>query len=77
MCSGKGCTHCNGGNVEIMGCPNEYARSMSSTIHLIELFGKGVLPVSGGALDQSSWFLSAERCYRIEEALIRSESDGE
>lgn len=74
-CHGDGCTRCEAGMIRITGCPNDHARCMSSTIHLIELFGKGVLPVSGGALDQSAWFLSAERCYRIEEALLRSESD--
>jgi len=49
---------------------------MSATIQMIDLFDRGILPVTGGALDQSSWFLSAERCYRLEEALIRSEDDG-
>lgn len=61
----------------IKGCPNDHARNMSSTIHLIELFKKGIPPIAGGALDQSCWFLSAERCYRIEESTLRSNVDGE
>jgi hypothetical protein len=49
---------------------------MATTVHLADLFGKGLPPVAGGALDQSVWFLEAERALRIDELTIRNESHG-
>jgi hypothetical protein len=60
--------------VKIVGCPSQYCRSVNDAVRLFELFGKGILPVSGGALDQSAWFLAAERQFRIDEIAMRSES---
>jgi len=57
----------------IQGCPNEYCRSMADAVRLFELFAKGILPIAGGALDQSAWFLSAERQWRIDDMTMRAE----
>lgn len=50
---------------------------MSSAVRLFELFEKGILPVAGGALDQSAWFLSAERQFRIDDATMKAEASNE
>lgn len=62
--------------MSIVGCPNQYCRPVADAVHLFDLFGKGVLPVSGGALDQSAWFLNAERQFRCDELTMRAESNG-
>lgn len=61
----------------ITGCPSEYCRSISSAVRLFELFEKGILPVAGGALDQSAWFLAAERQFRIDDATMKAEASNE
>lgn len=58
----------------INGCPNNYCKDMIPAIQLIDLFEKGVMPVAGGALDQSAWFLSAARCLANEDAAMKREA---
>ena len=73
-CNGQGCDDCNDGSVKIVGCPNTYCRPMIPAINLIDLFGKGVLPVAGGALDQSAWFLEAASVMGHEDAAMKAEA---
>jgi hypothetical protein len=47
---------------------------MIPAINLIDLFGKGVLPVAGGALDQSAWFLEAASVMGHEDAAMKAEA---
>jgi len=57
-------------------CPNQYAGEMANAIDLFDCYGKGILPVSGGALDQSAWFVRAAKVYQIEESLARNLKNG-
>lgn len=63
--------------MKIQGCPNDYARPITDAVRLFELFAKGILPVAGGALDQSAWFLAAERQWRIDDATMKAEAVNE
>ncbi len=47
---------------------------VTDAVRLFELFAKGILPVAGGALDQSAWFLAAERQWRIDDATMKAEA---
>ena len=70
-CDGKGCESCNGtGDTEIKGCPNTFCSDVVPAIELIELFHKGLPPVSGGVLDQANWFIEAARQLKRDEAAI-------
>jgi len=74
FCEGYGCDECEQrGSISLVGCPNELCRSLYSTVQLIDLFRKGVMPIAGGVLDQSAWFISAVQCYEQAENLIRAE----
>jgi hypothetical protein len=53
----------------IRGCPNHYCREVADAIPLMDLFEKGLPPISGGTLDQSASFLEACRIFRNEETL--------
>lgn len=75
-CNGAGCTHCNDGHVDILGCPQRECSSIVDAVELIDLFRKGLPPVSGGTLDQSVWFLDAARILEHEEAKLKAEKYG-
>jgi len=44
------------------------------TLNLIELFEKGLPPITGGVLDQSASFLTAAKYYSQEEQLAKAEA---
>jgi hypothetical protein len=46
---------------------------MVTLIDLIDLFGKGLPPVSGGTLDQSVSFIQAVAFFESEERKVRNE----
>lgn len=43
---------------------------------LIDLFEKGLPPVTGGVLDQAAWFIEASKVFANEEILAKAENDG-
>lgn len=53
-------------------CPNQYASGLVGTIDLFDCYGKGVLPIAGGALDQSASFIHAAKLFQTEEALAKA-----
>ena len=68
-CGGKGCPACdNRGWYYSTGCPQKIARPMWRVVSLIDMAEKGHLPVSGGVLDQSAWFIEAYRFYEQQKA---------
>jgi hypothetical protein len=73
-CDGAGCHECENGQVQIKGCPQTYCREIVSAIGLIDLFEKGLPPISGGTLDQSVWFLEAAKVLSNEESLAKMEA---
>ena len=75
-CNGAGCDQCTDGYMEIIGCPQVECASVVDAVQLIDLFRKGLPPVSGGALDQSVWFLDAARILEHEESKLKAEKYG-
>jgi hypothetical protein len=75
-CEGHGCDACDDGYFQIDGCPNAFCRTVIPAIELIDLFEKGLPPVSGGALNQSASFLSAAKFFAIQNQLAK-EPDSE
>lgn len=72
LCNGSGCDECYGlGNFRVVGCPNDYCRSIAKVARFADLFEKGLPPVAGGALDQAVWFLDAVQVLSNDETEIR------
>jgi len=73
-CDGAGCDDCKQyGSQQVIGCPNEVSKSARPVLRLIDLYKNGILPVAGGALDQSAWFLNAVQYFEFNESLISRE----
>lgn len=72
-CSGHGCDECDDGHFELDGCPNRFCSPVVSAIDLIDLFGKGLPPITGGALDQSASFVEAARFFESEESKVSND----
>ena len=73
VCDGCGCEECKDGAFELDGCPNSFCSKIVQSIDLIDLFGKGLPPITGGVLDQSASFIEAARCFESEEGKVRNE----
>lgn len=73
---GTGCDECKDGRVPIVGCPNKQCQDMYTFIQLADLFGKGILPTAGGALDQSASFIEAVQFFESDQARVRAELSG-
>lgn len=62
ICSGRGCRHCNEGQVELKECPRQYiGGEMIDAVNLAAICGKGDWPIVGGILDQAAWFVALKR----------------
>lgn len=67
MCSGEGM-------IEIGGCPRTFiGRQLTKAINIASLCGNGVLPVHGGLMDQSAWFVSLWQALQAEQSQIDAE----
>ncbi len=63
-CSGGGCESCEGRGWDMTSeCPQQVARPMAKVVGLFDMADKGHLPINGGVLDQSAWFIEAYRYY--------------
>ena len=77
-CEGFGCELCGGrGDFELSVCPNKFVGEMQRMIPFFDLFENGTPPISGGALDQSAWFVSSYRQFKHEENTIAAEAFSE
>jgi hypothetical protein len=54
------------GDFRIEGCPNKFCGDVAETIPLINFFYKGLPPVAGGVLDQTTKFVNAARYFQNE-----------
>jgi hypothetical protein len=70
-CDGEGCEECTDGWFKLDGCPNRYCRTVVPAIELIDLFEKGLPPVSGGVLNQSASFLNAAKYFDQQNQLAK------
>ena len=75
-CDGRGCDECNNGHFALKVCPNKYSGELISAIDLFDCYENGVLPIAGGALDQSAWFIHAAKTFKTEEALAKTITNG-
>lgn len=74
QCRGAGCSECNDlGMFRVLGCPNDYCKSVGKVARFADLFEKGLPPVAGGALDQSVWFLDAVAILSNDEREMRQQ----
>ena len=60
-CAGLGCMHCQGGDYDLTTCPDKYCGSMLELSYYVGMTEHGLLPESGGLLDQTNWFIEANR----------------
>jgi hypothetical protein len=63
MVAEKQCETCSGaGSYEVCECPYQYVGGLVELSHYSQLMREsGLLPQQGGLLDQSNWFITAER----------------
>lgn len=71
-CDGAGCENCHGGEFE-PGCPYEFLRGYYEAIEMASMSTDGLLPMSGGIMDQSAWFMRFRAHMTHEEELVKSE----
>ena len=72
VCDGVGCEACDEGYFEVT-CPHRFVGDLARFINLAGMCGDNCLPVAGGLLDQSAWFLSLYQRLNSEQNRIESE----
>lgn len=73
-CGGAGCDHCTQGYFVLSECPQEYiGAEIIGDINIVAACENGVLPVAGGLLDQSQYYLELSNAMKSEMALIEKE----
>lgn len=56
--NGEPCEHCSDGFWPLLQCPKSYiGQEMVGAINLAVMCKDGLMPVAGGILDQSAWFV--------------------
>lgn len=72
--SGSPCPHCQEGYWELKECPRRFiGPDLTDAINLAQWADKGVFPVEGGTLKQTSWFLDLVGTLKAEDAAIDRE----
>ena len=73
--NGSVCLECGGrGFISLNECPREFVgQELTEAINIASLCVNGVLPVSGGVMDQSAWFISVWQQLQSEQAKIDAE----
>jgi len=76
MCNELGCPACDQlGYYLIPGCPKETIdQELLNCVSVIDFAKRGVMPVIGGSLDQSNWFLDAFHFMLEEERRTEAEN---
>lgn len=74
LCDGNGCENCRDGFYMLDQCPREFVGSdLVSAINIASLCTDGILPVAGGLMDQSAWFIDLWTALRNNEEQIKQE----
>lgn len=75
FCEEGGCEICNNrGRLRITECPSKYIGvELIHDLNVIAMCEGGVMPVAGGVLDQSPWFLNLKRTIDGDLKRIRDE----
>ena len=73
--AGERCKECDGeGYYTIDQCPRQYVgNEMTEAVNIAGMCGDNRLPVAGGILDQSAWFMSLLGMLKSEENRIEIE----
>ena len=73
---GEDCPACNGfGYFTLDKPPIDFVGwELMDAIRIIGLCGDGVLPIAGGLLDQSAWFVDVWQLLRSDEAKFQAEA---
>ncbi len=53
------CKHCTDGKFDLTGCPGMYVSGYGVLCSLSNAYEFGILPDSGGYMDQAAWFIHA------------------
>lgn len=72
-CDNVGCDDCDNGYFTLTQCAKRYVDgAIVKAINFAEYTDKGLLPISGGLLDQSAWFLSVWQALSQDKAMIEA-----
>lgn len=73
-CDGRGCLSCESGYVIIDRCPRQIVGDrINNAVDYVAFAERGFLPVQGGSLDQSQWFMNLFSHMQSEVAKIQEE----
>ena len=73
LCDRAGCPACEDrGYTVLTECPLKVSAGVTGLIKLIEFGGKGLMPVTGGTLVQSNWFMQAMDYFQTQENYCRA-----
>lgn len=56
ICDGRGCDACDGGDFQ-PGCPHLFVNDVLDVVEMAAMSAEGMLPIAGGIVDQSAWFM--------------------
>lgn len=72
-----GCDRCgHEGAIEITRCPRRVLPAETQRLmQLLDFASKGQLPVSGGVLDQTQWFLDCLQFFEAESGRLKAKQD--
>jgi hypothetical protein len=74
ICDGIGCYHCEDGHFKLKQCGRKYVDPyIVRAINMANNAERGFLPVAGGILDQSAWFVSLWSTLACEQSAINEE----
>lgn len=73
VCEEVGCDACGGEGTFEVDCPRKFVGSLWHHIGLAAMCSDGRLPVAGGVLDQSAWFMSLHQRLASETNAIQAE----
>ena len=73
-CGGRGCDHCDQGYYSLHECPQRYiGNEIIADLNIVDQCRDGVLPVSGGLMDQSPYYFELTAAINREVNLIKQE----
>jgi hypothetical protein len=81
ICEGTGtaadkktkCEHCQDGDFELTQCPYQYVGHYAELSQLCHLWTEnGIPPVAGGVLDQTAYFVNAQRTFAAQKNAINA-----
>ena len=74
-CNENGCGHCDDlGFFKVDCCPQEFiGRDLIGFVKFCDFAKRGTMPIAGGMLDQTNWFIEAANCMIDEDRRVKSD----